>query len=372
MRVLTVDGQRDRAGRRGRRRARSWSGTSSPSCPPGAIFLGEADGVPYAARPRASASLTVSGRPVDTWAGLREVGADLGDLDAGLLVQAIGILEWHERNRFSPLTGAATTIERHGWVQRDPATGVEVFPRTDPAVIMLVHDGGDRVVLGRQAVWPPGRFSILAGFVEPGESAEAAVAREVAEEVGLRVTDIRYVGSQPWPFPQSLMLGFVARADGGDDARASTPTRSRRPAGSPARSCARATGPRALPPPVSIARHILDRWVAGEFSCRLRRSGRRSTRAGRSGWSASTTASARAPGRPRRRSGRTRAAPTPGPAGSAAAGRPAPTRRWTTTSNASPTPCSSAPGTSSTPPAGIGRGRARAARSRSRSHSAGR
>ena len=202
--------------------------------------------------------------PSTRWTGLREVGADLADLDAGLLVEAIGILEWHERNRFSPLTGAATTIERHGWVQRDPTTGTEVFPRTDPAVIMLVHDGGDRVVLGRQAVWPPGRFSILAGFVEPGESAEAAVAREVAEEVGLRVRDIRYVGSQPWPFPQSLMLGFVARADGDDELRLDPDeieearwfTRAELRAGE---------GPRALPPPVSIARHILDRWMAGEF-----------------------------------------------------------------------------------------------------------
>jgi NAD+ diphosphatase len=150
-------------------------------------------------------------------------------------------------------------------VQRDPTTGTEFFPRTDPAVIMLVHDGGDRVVLGRQAVWPPGRFSILAGFVEPGESAEAAVAREVAEEVGLRVTDIRYVASQPWPFPQSLMLGFVARADDPgelvldpdeiEEARWFTRDELRR-----------GDGPRALPPPVSIARHILDRWVAGEFS----------------------------------------------------------------------------------------------------------
>jgi NAD+ diphosphatase len=128
---------------------------------------------------------------------------------------------------------------------------------------MLVHDG-DRVVLGRQAVWPPGRFSILAGFVEPGESAEAAVAREVAEEVGLRVTDITYVGSQPWPFPQSLMLGFVARVEGNDVLvldpdeieEARWFTRAELRAGE---------GPKALPPPVSIARHILDRWVAGEF-----------------------------------------------------------------------------------------------------------
>ena len=186
-----------------------------PAMPAGAVYLGEADGVPYAAVP-GERSLSVNGRTADAWAGLRELGADLDDLDAGLLVQAIGILEWHARHRFSPLTGAPTTVERAGWVQRDPTTGAQFFPRTDPAVIMLVHDGADRVVLGRQAAWPPGRFSILAGFVEPGESAEAAVVREVAEEVGLRVTDVRYVCSKPWPFPQSMMLGFIARVEGDD------------------------------------------------------------------------------------------------------------------------------------------------------------
>ena len=234
-----------------------------PALPEGAVYLGESDGVPYAAV-RGPRSLTVGGRPVDSWTGLREVGADLDDLDAGLLAEAIGILEWHERNRFSPVSGARTTVERAGWVQRDPETGAEIFPRTDPAVIMLVHDGGDRVVLGRQAVWPPGRFSILAGFVEPGESAEGAVAREVGEEVGLEVTDVRYVGSQPWPFPQSLMLGFTARVEGDPTLRVDEDeieearwfTREQLRAG---------TGPSALPPPVSIARNIIDRWVAGEL-----------------------------------------------------------------------------------------------------------
>jgi NAD+ diphosphatase len=263
VRMLIVDGQRTVPVQEGADGPRLlWD--EQPALPKGAVYLGEADGVPYAAV-RGERSLTVSGRPVDAWSGLREVGADLADLDAGLLVQAIGILEWHERNRFSPLSGAATTIERAGWTQRDPTTGAELFPRTDPAVIMLVHDGGDRVVLGRQAVWPPGRFSILAGFVEPGESAEAAVVREVAEEVGLQVTDVRYVGSQPWPFPQSLMLGFVARAENADPLRLDPDeieearwfTRDELRSGA---------GPRALPPPVSIARHILDRWLAGEFS----------------------------------------------------------------------------------------------------------
>jgi NAD+ diphosphatase len=263
VRVLTVDEQRAVPVAEGTDGPRLvWD--EQPKLPLGAVYLGEADGVPYAAV-RGERALTVNGRPVDAWAGLREVGAELSDLDAGLLVEAIGILEWHERNRFSPVSGAATTIERAGWSQLDPTTGTEIFPRTDPAVIMLVHDGGDRVVLGRQAVWPPGRFSILAGFVEPGESAEAAVVREVAEEVGLQVTDVRYVSSQPWPFPQSLMLGFVARADGPDTLRLDPDeieearwfTRDELRSGE---------GPRALPPPVSIARHILDRWVAGEFS----------------------------------------------------------------------------------------------------------
>jgi NAD+ diphosphatase len=234
-----------------------------PALPQGAVFLGEADGVPYAAV-RGEQALTVSGRSVDRWAGLRQLGADLDDLEAGLLAQAVAILEWHDRHRFSPLTGAATTVDQAGWVQRDPTDGTQFFPRTDPAVIMLVHDGGDRLVLGRQATWPPGRFSILAGFVEPGESAEAAVAREVAEEVGLAVTDVRYVGSQPWPFPQSLMLGFVARVDGSDELvvdhteieEAHWFTRDQLRAGE---------GPAALPPPVSIARYIIDRWLADDL-----------------------------------------------------------------------------------------------------------
>ena len=260
--VLTVDERRAVPVREGQAGPRLvWD--EQPMLPVGAVYLGEADGMHYAAV-RGERALTVNGRAVDHWTGLREIGADLDDLEAGLLAQAIGILEWHERNRFSPLSGAETTIEQAGWVQRDSATGALLFPRTDPAVIMLVHDGGDRCVLGRQAVWPPGRFSILAGFVEPGESAEGAVAREVAEEVGLRLTDIRYVGSQPWPFPQSLMLGFAARVDGDDTLRVDDDeieearwfTRDELRSGE---------GPRALPPPVSIARNIIDRWIAGEL-----------------------------------------------------------------------------------------------------------
>jgi NAD+ diphosphatase len=262
VRVLTVDAHRTVP-------VREASGgpelvwDEQPALPLGAVFLGEADGVPYAAV-RGERSLTVSGQQVDSWSGLRDLGTVLGDLDAGLLVQAIGIIEWHERNRFSPLTGAPTTIERAGWVQHDPTSGIDIFPRTDPAVIMLVHDGAGNVVLGRQAIWPPGRYSVLAGFVEPGESLEAAVAREVAEEVGLDVTDIRYVSSQPWPFPQSLMLGFVARAERGGEL-VLDPTEIEEAHWFSRDQLLAGDGLSALPPAVSIARNLIDRWLAGEF-----------------------------------------------------------------------------------------------------------
>ena len=147
--------------------------------------------------------------------GLREVGVLLDDHDAGLLTHAVGLTNWHATHTRCPRCGTPTEVVRGGSVRRCPQDGSDHFPRTDPAVIMLVHDGGDRCVLGRQATWPEGRFSTLAGFVEPGESAEQAVVREVDEEAGIAVTDVEYVTSQPWPFPSSLMLAFRARAEGG-------------------------------------------------------------------------------------------------------------------------------------------------------------
>jgi NAD+ diphosphatase len=110
-----------------------------------------------------------------------------------------------------------TTTTQFGWSTRCESCGREEYPRTDPAVICLVHDdagaNGERVLLGRQPSWPPDRYSVLAGFVEAGESLEGCVEREIREEVGVEVHDIRYLGSQPWPFPRSIMLGFAARAD---------------------------------------------------------------------------------------------------------------------------------------------------------------
>jgi NAD+ diphosphatase len=137
----------------------------------------------------------------------------LGGNDAGILTTALGVLNWHDAARFSPIDGAPTEPIKGGWVRRNTISGREEFPRTDPAIITVVHDGGDRILLGRQAQWPDRWFSTLAGFVEPGESLEQCVLREVHEEVGIDTWDPRYIGSQPWPFPRSLMLGFEVTAD---------------------------------------------------------------------------------------------------------------------------------------------------------------
>ena len=147
---------------------------------------------------------------------LREVGALLPQRDGSILAYARGLMHWHRHHRFCGRCGAPTESRKGGHLRvcTRPACGHEHFPRTDPAVIMLVHDG-ESCVLGRRPGWPPGLHSTLAGFVEPGESLEEAVAREVLEEAGLEVplAGIRYNSSQPWPFPASLMLGFHARAE---------------------------------------------------------------------------------------------------------------------------------------------------------------
>ncbi len=180
------------------------------------IFLGEDDdGTPYFVV-FAPLTETDEARRVT----VRDVGHLLSDLEAGLFITAIALANWHTRNTFSPLDGAQTTMADAGWARVSP-DGRMFWPRTDPAVIVLVHDGVPGLeglcLLGHNAAWTrPGwarRYSCLAGFVEAGESAEAAVIREVDEEVGVRVAELRYHGSQAWPYPGSLMLGFLAVAD---------------------------------------------------------------------------------------------------------------------------------------------------------------
>src|SRR6202011_2418870 len=144
---------------------------------------------------------------------LRVVASVLPIDEAGLLGYARAIVSWRRRHRFCGTCGARTVSAKSGHVLvcSDPRRRYEQFPRIDPAIIVLVSDG-ERALLGRQASWPVGRYSTIAGFVEPGESLEDAVAREVLEETGVQVDTIEYHSSQPWPFPASLMLGFTARA----------------------------------------------------------------------------------------------------------------------------------------------------------------
>jgi len=147
------------------------------------------------------------------WVSARTMAHALDDLDSGIVVEALAMANWHQAHLFSPVTGAPTEMDQAGWTRVDQSTGKDLFPRTDAAVIALVTDQHDRIVLGSNALWEARRYSLLAGFVEPGESLEAAVIREVFEESGLVVTNPVYVGSQPWPFPASLMVGFRADID---------------------------------------------------------------------------------------------------------------------------------------------------------------
>lgn len=199
-------------------------------------------------------------------AGLRQVGSLLGDLDAGLLVYAVALEAWHSTHEFCPRCGSHTEVRAGGHVRVCPKDGSQHFPRVDPAVIMLVHDDEDRCLLARGPQWPEGRLSVLAGFVEPGESLEHAVAREVVEEVGVHVVDPRYLGSQPWPFPRSLMLGFFARATSTElvlDLEEITEARwfSRAEL-----LAALESGEVRLPSEVSIARRLIETWYGGPLT----------------------------------------------------------------------------------------------------------
>jgi NAD+ diphosphatase len=145
------------------------------------------------------------------WTGFREIAARLNATDTALFIEASAIANWHATHLHCPRCGAATVVEAGGWVRRCPADNSEHYPRTDPAIIVTVVGPDDRLLLGGGGPLDAKNYSTLAGFVEPGESLEQAVVREIQEEVGVRVTAAQYLGSQSWPFPASLMLGFTAR-----------------------------------------------------------------------------------------------------------------------------------------------------------------
>jgi NAD+ diphosphatase len=199
------------------------------------------------------------------WRSLRQVGADLSDRDATIFATALALANWHATHTHCPRCGAATEPVQGGWLRRCPQDASEHYPRTDVAVIMSVIDDQDRILLARGAGWGTGRFSVLAGFLEPGESLAAAVAREVHEEVGLVGRDVEYLGDQPWPFPNSIMVGFTARATGGDlrlqeseiaEARWFTREEYRE---------ILAAGQVSASTRLSIARRIIERWLGHDL-----------------------------------------------------------------------------------------------------------
>ncbi|MDF2583200.1 MAG: pyrophosphatase [Mycobacterium sp.] len=239
--------------------------------PEQAVFLGRLDDGRHVWAIRAGLEApedpTVESEVLD----LRRAGAIFDDASAQLVSTATALLNWHDNARYSPVDGAPTKSIKAGWSRLNPDNGHEEFPRIDPAVICLVHDGHDRAVLARQGVWPERLFSILAGFVEAGESFEACVVREIAEEVGLDVTDVQYLGSQPWPFPRSLMVGFHALGDpeqpfafnDGEIAEAQWFTRAEvRDALANGDWSSESTSRLLLPGSISIAREIIESWAA--------------------------------------------------------------------------------------------------------------
>lgn len=213
--------------------------------------------------------LYVQANSPESWHNLRSVGAHLNDRDAGLMVTAVALDNWHATHTHCPRCGSHTEVTQSGWTRTCPRDGSVHFPRTDPAVIMSVTDHQDRILLARQSRWEPGWMSVLAGFVESGESLESAVIREIAEESGIEVDphSVTYLGSQPWPFPNSLMLGFTSRVssmygsedlipvtvDGEEIVYAQWFSRQEL-------KTARIEGEVHLPPPVSIAHRIIVHW----------------------------------------------------------------------------------------------------------------
>ncbi|GAA1818611.1 NAD(+) diphosphatase [Agromyces neolithicus] len=228
-------------------------------------YLGRDGDTPVELRVFDDASADLIEPEAARWQGLRATAPLLPVNHTGLVVEAIALANWHAGHSHCPRCGAPTEPVQAGWARRCEREGNLVFPRTDPAVIVIVTDDDDRLLLGSNALWEQRRFSLLAGFVEPGESLESAVIREIGEEAGLLVDRVEYVASQPWPMPASLMLGFTARLAPGVDPSTATPdgeeilelrwfTRNEITA---------AFGGVVLPGETSIARWLIERWYGG-------------------------------------------------------------------------------------------------------------
>jgi NAD+ diphosphatase len=223
------------------------------------VFLGLTGGCPLFAQDVGDAEPR-RGRP----AGLREAATELPAEEAALAAYAGSLLAWHRRHRFCANCGKPTRHADGGHERHCEHCDAHHFPRTDPVVIVRVVDG-ERLLLGRQASWPEGRFSVLAGFVEPGETLEEAVRREVREESSVELGEVGYVASQPWPFPSSLMIGFHAVANGGAEPRPRDGELSevRWFGRAEVEAAAAGSGGVRLPPPYSISRRLIDGWLEG-------------------------------------------------------------------------------------------------------------
>jgi NAD+ diphosphatase len=224
------------------------------------VLLGDLDGVVHFA--------VVVGPELagEGWTGLRGAIQAVEEKEAALVVHAIGIAEWLFATRHCPRDGGRLEPEQLGHVLRCTTCGREEFPRTDPAVIMVVVDGeepDDRCLLGRHPDWPPGRYSTLAGFVEPGESIEQAVRREVFEESGIHVGEVRYFGSQPWPLPRSLMVGCIARAESTEVSVDGEEIEDARFFSRAEMKAEAEAGRLVLPGGISISRSLVEHWYGG-------------------------------------------------------------------------------------------------------------
>ncbi|AKC86295.1 NAD(+) diphosphatase [Pseudoxanthomonas suwonensis] len=226
-----------------------------------AVFLGRVAGDAWFALDAAAAPVPEAAQ----WVDLRSAAAHWPAESSSLFAYARGMLYWHVRNRYCGVCGGAVGFDRGGFVGHCAQCGNDHYPRVDPAVIVAVSDG-ERLLLGRQAGWPPRRWSVIAGFVEPGESPEQTVAREVHEETGVRVRACRYLAAQPWPFPGALMLGFEALAEPDEPRVDGELEQARWFTHAEVGEALRRDGTEAdgllLAPPISIARSLIAHWHA--------------------------------------------------------------------------------------------------------------